>query len=165
MSQPHQTADITQAVLGRLAADADPRFKQIISTVVKHAHAAIRELDLKPEEWMAAIQFLTKVGHTCDEKRQEFILLSDTLGTVDAYTGAQEGTVYALSVLPYMSETLGDAGFVADDYMAAWAAYADAVLAEDVDAATAASEQLVMWNCAMQAELGIAECTSDVDEM
>ncbi len=76
----HQTADITQAVINRLADDADPRLKQIITTVVKHAHAAVRELDLKPEEWMAAIQFLTKTGQTCDEKRQEFIILSDTLG-------------------------------------------------------------------------------------
>jgi hydroxyquinol 1,2-dioxygenase len=76
----HQTADLTQAVLDRLADDADPRFKQIITTVVKHAHAAVRELDLTPQEWIAAIQFLTRVGHTCDDKRQEFILLSDTLG-------------------------------------------------------------------------------------
>jgi hydroxyquinol 1,2-dioxygenase len=76
----HQTQDITQAVLDRLSADADPRFKEIISAVVRHAHALVREVDLKPEEWMAAIQFLTRVGQTCDDKRQEFILLSDTLG-------------------------------------------------------------------------------------
>jgi hydroxyquinol 1,2-dioxygenase len=76
----HQTSDITQAVLDRLAADTDPRFKQIISAVVRHAHALVREVDLKPDEWMAAIQFLTRVGQTCDDKRQEFILLSDTLG-------------------------------------------------------------------------------------
>jgi hydroxyquinol 1,2-dioxygenase len=76
----HQTQDITQAVLARLAADADPRFKEIIAAVVEHAHALVRELDLKPDEWMAAIQFLTRVGQTCDAKRQEFILLSDTLG-------------------------------------------------------------------------------------
>jgi hydroxyquinol 1,2-dioxygenase len=76
----HQTTDITQAVLDRLSPDADPRFKQIITAVVKHAHALVREIDLQPAEWMAAIQFLTRVGQTCDEKRQEFILLSDTLG-------------------------------------------------------------------------------------
>lgn len=80
MTAKHQTQDITQAVLDRLAADVDPRFKQIISAVVRHAHALVREVDLKPEEWMAAIQFLTRVGQTCDDKRQEFILLSDTLG-------------------------------------------------------------------------------------
>jgi hydroxyquinol 1,2-dioxygenase len=76
----HQTQDITQAVLDRLSADADPRFKEVISAVVRHMHALAREVDLKPEEWMAAIQFLTRVGQTCDDKRQEFILLSDTLG-------------------------------------------------------------------------------------
>ena len=76
----HQTADITQAVLDRLADSTDPRFKQIMTAVVQHAHALVRELDLKPDEWMAAIQFLTRVGQTCDDKRQECILLSDTLG-------------------------------------------------------------------------------------
>ena len=76
----HQTADITQAVLDRLADSTDPRFRQIVTAVVKHAHALVRELDLEPAEWMAAIQFLTRVGQTCDDKRQEFILLSDTLG-------------------------------------------------------------------------------------
>ncbi len=79
MSQ-HQTADITQAVLDRLSPDADPRFTQVISAVVRHLHALAREVDLKPDEWMAAIQFLTQVGQSCDDKRQEFILLSDTLG-------------------------------------------------------------------------------------
>lgn len=76
----HQTADITQAVLDRLAGCTDERFKQILSAVIRHAHALVKEVDLTPDEWMAAIQFLTKVGQTCDAKRQEFILLSDTLG-------------------------------------------------------------------------------------
>ncbi len=76
----HQTADITQAVIDRIATDADPRFRQILSAVVSHAHALVREVDLKPEEWMTAIQFLTRVGQTCDDKRQECILLSDVLG-------------------------------------------------------------------------------------
>jgi hydroxyquinol 1,2-dioxygenase len=48
--------------------------------VVQARPRLAREVDLTPEEWMAAIQFLTRSGQTCDEKRQEFILLSDTLG-------------------------------------------------------------------------------------
>jgi len=52
----------------------------VLSAVIRHLHALAREVDLKPDEWMAAIQFLTRVGQTCDDKRQEFILLSDTLG-------------------------------------------------------------------------------------
>lgn len=76
----HQTADITQAVLDRIQEGTDPRFREILTAVIRHAHALVKEVDLKPEEWMAAIQFLTRVGQTCDDKRQEFILLSDTLG-------------------------------------------------------------------------------------
>ena len=76
----HQTADITQAVLDRLGECHDPRFKEIITGVIRHLHALAVEIDLKPDEWMTAIQFLTATGQKCDDKRQEFILLSDVLG-------------------------------------------------------------------------------------
>ena len=71
---------ITQAVLGRLAACNDPRFKVILTSLVTHLHDFVREVELTESEWIAAIQFLTDVGKTCTDKRQEFILLSDTLG-------------------------------------------------------------------------------------
>ena len=76
----HQTSDITQAVLDRIQGSTDPRFREVLSAVIRHLHALTREIDLKPDEWMTAIQFLTRAGQTCDDKRQEFILLSDTLG-------------------------------------------------------------------------------------
>ncbi|MBS0420312.1 MAG: hypothetical protein JSR66_21580 [Proteobacteria bacterium] len=71
---------ITGAVLERLADCNDPRFKQVMSSLVTHLHDFVREVRLTEAEWMTAIQFLTDVGRTCTEKRQEFILLSDTLG-------------------------------------------------------------------------------------
>ena len=72
--------DIANAVIDRMAECKDPRFKQIMTALVTHMHDFVREVDLKPEEWLTAIQFLADTGHMCDEKRQEFILLSDTLG-------------------------------------------------------------------------------------
>ena len=72
--------DLAQAVVDRMADCKEPRFKEVMSALVKHAHAFVREVQLTPDEWMAAIQFLTATGKMCDEKRQEFILLSDTLG-------------------------------------------------------------------------------------
>ena len=72
--------NITQTVLETFGKCDDPRFKEIISGLVRHLHACARELKLTPEEWLAAIQFLTNVGQTCTPQRQEFILLSDTLG-------------------------------------------------------------------------------------
>src|SRR5262245_57294438 len=73
-------SNITDTVLETFADCANPRYKEIITTVVRHLHDAVRELKLTPDEWLGAIKFLTEVGHTCSETRQEFILLSDTLG-------------------------------------------------------------------------------------
>jgi hydroxyquinol 1,2-dioxygenase len=72
--------DLAQAVIDRMADCPNPRFKEVMSALVKHAHAFVKEVQLTPEEWMTGIQFLTATGKMCDEKRQEFILLSDTLG-------------------------------------------------------------------------------------
>jgi hydroxyquinol 1,2-dioxygenase len=71
---------ITDAVLERLAATPDPRMRQVSQALVRHLHAFVREVEPSFEEWQAAIGFLTRTGHMCDDKRQEFILLSDTLG-------------------------------------------------------------------------------------
>jgi hydroxyquinol 1,2-dioxygenase len=72
--------ELAQAVVARMADARNPRFKQVMTALVQHLHAFAREVDLTPEEWMAGIQFLTATGQKCDAKRQEFILLSDTLG-------------------------------------------------------------------------------------
>src|SRR5579872_4458453 len=71
---------ITDAALAQMATTRDPRLKQIMECLVKHLHAFAREIDLTPEEWIEGIKFLTAVGQTCTPYRQEFILLSDTLG-------------------------------------------------------------------------------------
>jgi len=71
---------ITDAVLEQMASTPNPRLRQIMDAFVRHLHAAAREVDLTPEEWLEGIQFLTAVGHKCTPYRQEFVLLSDTLG-------------------------------------------------------------------------------------
>jgi hydroxyquinol 1,2-dioxygenase len=92
---------ITQAVIGRLAACEDPRFAQIMTSLVTHLHDFVRDVNLTESEWFTAIQFLTDVGKACTDKRQEFILLSDTLGVSvlvitlnhPAHDGSVESTV------------------------------------------------------------------------
>lgn len=71
---------ITPAFLQRLEGCADPRLKQILSALVTHLHDFAREVKLTEDEWMRGIQFLTATGQKCSDVRQEFILLSDTLG-------------------------------------------------------------------------------------
>ncbi len=75
----YNQAKLTEEVLASFA-NAPPRLRQIMTSLVSHMHAFAREVDLKPEEWLAGIQFLTKTGQICDDKRHEFIVLSDTLG-------------------------------------------------------------------------------------
>ena len=93
---------ITQAVLARFSGTPDERLKEILTALVQHLHAFAREVKLTEKEWMQGIEFLTATGQMCDEKRQEFILLSDTLGlsmlTVamnnDKPAGCTEPTVF-----------------------------------------------------------------------
>jgi hydroxyquinol 1,2-dioxygenase len=73
-------SNLSEAVIASMSGAKDVRFREIMTSLIKHLHAFIREVNLTESEWMAGIQFLTAVGQRCDEKRQEFILLSDTLG-------------------------------------------------------------------------------------
>ena len=80
---PQQQAieeDLVERVLKSFADCENPRLKQLMQSLVVHLHDFIRDVRLTEEEWNYAIDFLTQVGHITDDKRQEFVLLSDTLG-------------------------------------------------------------------------------------
>jgi hydroxyquinol 1,2-dioxygenase len=68
------------AVIESFAPSTDPRLREVLTSLVRHVHAFAREVELTIPEWETAIDFLTRVGHKCDDERQEFILLSDVLG-------------------------------------------------------------------------------------
>lgn len=89
-------------VNGRMGPETSPRLREVMSCLVKHLHAFAKEIHLTQEEWDYGIGFLTRTGQICSGERQEFILLSDTLGLsmlVDAINnrrppGATENTVF-----------------------------------------------------------------------
>src|SRR5262245_62049003 len=72
--------NITALATDRYGTCPDPRLREVIVSLVKHLHGFIREVEPTEAEWMAGIDFLTRVGKMCDDKRQEFILMSDVLG-------------------------------------------------------------------------------------
>ena len=72
--------NITDAVLEQMSTTPDPRMKEIMEAAVRHLHAFARDVNLTPAEWIKGIEFMTKVGQMCTPARQEFILLSDTVG-------------------------------------------------------------------------------------
>src|SRR4051812_25376062 len=71
---------LTDTVVVSFENTPDPRLRTLMQALTRHLHAFIREVRLTEEEWTQAIGFLTAAGHITDEKRQEFILLSDVLG-------------------------------------------------------------------------------------
>lgn len=101
MSQYFTEASSEQAVNARMGAEVDARLKTVMASLVTHLHAFIKDVHLTQDEWESAIEFLTRTGQICGNERQEFILLSDTLGVsmlVDAINhrrpdGATENTV------------------------------------------------------------------------
>ncbi|MGH3678478.1 MAG: dioxygenase [Mycobacterium sp.] len=94
-------ANLTDIAIERWNNIPDPRLRQVMTSLIKHLHAFVREIEPTNREWFTAIDWLTRIGKMSDEKRQEFILTSDVLAVsmlVDAInnrlaTGATPSTV------------------------------------------------------------------------
>ena len=101
-----EQADVEQELVDTVVSSfdrtEDPRLKQLMQALTRHLHNFLREVRLTEKEWNAGIEFLTAAGHITDDKRQEFVLLSDILGASmqtiainnQAYKGATEATVF-----------------------------------------------------------------------
>ena len=100
--QAEREAQLVERVVASFGATPDPRFRELMQALTRHLHAFLREVRLTEEEWRRAIEFLTAAGHITDDRRQEFILLSDVLGASmqviainnEAYRNATEATVF-----------------------------------------------------------------------
>lgn len=81
---PIQTPSFAEENSAEIVAErlrrADGRLPLFLASLVNHLHNAIRETRPTAVEWRQAIAFLTEVGHASDERRQEWVLLSDLLG-------------------------------------------------------------------------------------
>ena len=98
----YTSENLTEAVLARIAPDASPRMRQVMTALITHVHDFTREVELTPEEWEQGVGFLTELGRWCDDKRQEVILLSDILGVsmlVDAIAHRTHASVSETTVL------------------------------------------------------------------
>ena len=104
MSEEQETREqrLTDEVVASFDHTTDPRLRIVLQALTRHLHAFLREVRLTEDEWQAAIAFLTETGHITDDRRQEFILLSDVLGASmqtiainnEAHANATEATVF-----------------------------------------------------------------------
>lgn len=104
--------NITEAVLERFSQAPDPRIKEVCVSLVKHLHDFVRDVRPTEDEWAYAIDFLTRTGQICDDVRQEFVLLSDTLGVstlVDSINNPAGGDITQSTVLgPFWTAEMPD---------------------------------------------------------
>ena len=85
---------ITDEVFGRFQGCENPSLKKLLNGLMRHIHDFVREKAMTEAEWAYAVEFLTRTGKIATQSRQEFILLSDTLGVstlVDAINTAAAG--------------------------------------------------------------------------
>lgn len=91
-----------QVVVESLRDTPDERLKAVLTSLVEHLHAFVKDIEPSHVEWQAGIDFLTAVGHMCDDTRQEFVLLSDVLGIsmlVDSINNRRSATATDTTVL------------------------------------------------------------------
>ncbi len=117
-------AELLDQVLARYDHSPNPRLAEISRAAIRHLHAFVDEVRLHHDEWFAGVEFLTATGKICDDVRQEFILLSDTLGvstlvefiTHDGVEGGTENTVLGPFHVPGSPERAnGDSMLENDD--------------------------------------------------
>ena len=110
--------ELLDDVLSRYEGSQNPRLREITEAAIRHLHAFVEEVGLQRDEWFAGIQFLTATGQKCDDVRQEFILLSDTLGvstlveivTHGGVEGSTENTVLGPFYVPGAPERASGTG-------------------------------------------------------
>jgi hydroxyquinol 1,2-dioxygenase len=110
--------EVVARVLASFDGCAEPRLRELMRGVVTHLHAFLRDVRLTEDEWGVALAFLAEAGHLTDDRRQEFVLLSDTLGasmqtiTINnvAHGDATEATVFG----PFFVEGSPEVGIGGD---------------------------------------------------
>jgi hydroxyquinol 1,2-dioxygenase len=118
IEQQEREADLVDRVIASFEETPNARLKQLTQSLTRHLHAFLREVRLTEGEWLRGIEFLTAAGHITDERRQEFILLSDVFGASmqtiainnEAVENATEATVFG----PFFVEGSPDVGLGGD---------------------------------------------------
>ncbi|KAL4791943.1 Intradiol ring-cleavage dioxygenase [Aspergillus venezuelensis] len=72
--------NFTDNVVNAMGENVNPRFRQLMSSLIRHVHDFARENELTVDEWMAGVQLINWAGQMSDAKRNEGQLLCDVIG-------------------------------------------------------------------------------------
>ncbi|MGH7155868.1 MAG: dioxygenase [Acetobacteraceae bacterium] len=73
-------SQVTDAVLTALAGTPDPRLREVMTSLIRHVHAFLREVRPTEEEYYTGLRFITELGQHTGADRNETIIAADSLG-------------------------------------------------------------------------------------
>lgn len=97
-----ENESLTETVIASMGQNVDPRTREILSSLIRHLHAFVREVNLTTGEWMTGVEMLNRAGKMTDEKRNEMILVCDVLGIeslVDSLNNRKQGNETESAIL------------------------------------------------------------------
>lgn len=71
---------VTQSFLDYMGEDTDERLRVVLTSLVEHLHAFVKETELTHDEWRKGLELLFDAGNISSQERNEFVLFSDVLG-------------------------------------------------------------------------------------
>lgn len=89
--------NFTDNVVNNIGPKTEPRFRQVMSSLIRHVHDFARENELTVDEWMAGVQMVNWAGRISDDKRNEGQLLCDIIG-LESYAPVEIQNTTAESV-------------------------------------------------------------------
>ncbi len=71
---------VTKAVLAEVAQAPDARTREVLSALVRHLHAFVREVRLTEDEFQKACEYVNAIGKATNAYHNEAVLMSGSLG-------------------------------------------------------------------------------------
>lgn len=99
--------NFTRNVIGTTGANASPRTKEIFASLFTHLHEFIREVELKPDEWMAGVHWINRIGQISTSARNEAHRISDITGIESLITEIANHVASETGDTPTSSAILG----------------------------------------------------------
>jgi catechol 1,2-dioxygenase len=72
--------DVTPAALAVMQQTSDPRLREIMTSLVSHLHAFVRDVRLTEEEFQSAAAILNEMGQATTDTHNEAVLMAGSLG-------------------------------------------------------------------------------------
>ena len=72
--------NFTETVVKAMGPKTSPRVREVMTSLIRHMHDFAREVNLTTAEYLAACDFVVRIGQISDETRNEAILASDIFG-------------------------------------------------------------------------------------